>query len=214
MRTSRRGAPLCARCRPGHRHLSPGRPTRLPGAHDQTGGAGRALPVPLPRLPGAGAMHARSSRPAARGLAAHGRGAKDAPAAGRAGGPKPVGAPGPNRGALLCADQATRRVPALDGVGAGGGPDPVGAAPHGGQPAHPLPALASRAQKRGGNAPSGQPWGRRGRPGGLWVRQAPVVGTTVAPQPALLPRISTADRSHARPSRKPKRFETVSAAPP
>ena len=95
------------------RELGPRRP------HDPQRRAYRTLPLPLPGLPSAWRVHARSQRPADRSVAAHRDCASDASAP----------APGiilrtmeptvRNHRTAFWADQTTRRLPALDGVGLG-----------------------------------------------------------------------------------------------
>jgi transposase len=123
------------------------------GATTKKRNAGRALPLPLPRLSGARALHARSQRAADRSMAAHSGGAGHASATGGRGGANTVGTAAGDHRTALCADQTTRRVPALDRVGFGRSAGAMGAALRDAQPARALPPLAGgAADGRGGGA--------------------------------------------------------------
>ena len=90
-------------------------------------------------------MHGRSQRPADRSLAAPGGGPSDAAATARPGLTLSLGTTRQDYRAALWADQTTRRLSAMDGMGIGRRQDPVDDGLCGLEPAKTLPALASRA---------------------------------------------------------------------
>ena len=127
--------------------------------HPQAQRARGALPVPLPRLPGAEAMHARPQRPAGGSMAAHRGRTKDARPSARARAAWAMAAAAGDHQAALWTDQTTRRLPAVDGVGAGERAHAMERAVRDVEPADPLAALAGRAKR---------PWPEGGGGLGRW----------------------------------------------
>jgi hypothetical protein len=111
-------------------------------------------------LPGARAMHARPQRPAGGSVAAHRGSPKDARAPARTRAEESMAAEAGDHQAALWAEQTTRRLPAVDGGGAGERAHPMERALRDVEPADTLAAVADRAK-----SPPPEGGGRLGRRG-------------------------------------------------